>query len=73
MINNHDASGRTNELRGMAQALCGSAEMKVPIAEDSATPRVMLERALVGLGHECIVAEDGAWLGSCTSAMGPTW
>jgi two-component system chemotaxis response regulator CheY len=37
--------------------------MRVLIAEDSATPRVLLERALVGLGHECLVAEDGdrAW------------
>jgi Major Facilitator Superfamily len=34
--------------------------MKVLIAEDSATPHVTLEQALVGLGHECIVAEDGA-------------
>jgi diguanylate cyclase (GGDEF)-like protein len=37
--------------------------MRVLVAEDSATPRVMLERALTNLGHECLVAEDGtaAW------------
>src|SRR6516164_2233606 len=34
--------------------------MKVLIAEDSPSPRKMLERALKRLGHECIVAEDGA-------------
>jgi two-component system, cell cycle response regulator len=37
--------------------------MKVLIAEDSATARAVLERALVQLGHTCVVAEDGnaAW------------
>ena len=37
--------------------------MKVLIAEDSAGPRMVLEKAVVGLGHECVVAEDGekAW------------
>jgi two-component system, cell cycle response regulator len=37
--------------------------MRVLIAEDSVTARVLLERAVVKLGHECVVAEDGnaAW------------
>ena len=37
--------------------------MKVLIADDSPTPRFMLERELRALGHECVVAEDGdqAW------------
>jgi two-component system cell cycle response regulator len=37
--------------------------MNVLIAEDSAGPRMVLEKAVVGLGHECVVAEDGekAW------------
>lgn len=37
--------------------------MKVLIAEDSPGPRKMLENVVVGLGHECVVAEDGvrAW------------
>jgi DNA-binding response OmpR family regulator len=37
--------------------------MKILIADDSATPRLMLQRELEGLGHECIVACDGteAW------------
>jgi two-component system, cell cycle response regulator len=34
--------------------------MKVLIAEDSAVARVMLQRAIAGQGHECLVAEDGA-------------
>ena len=37
--------------------------MKILIADDSPTPRLMLQRELEGLGHECIVAHDGneAW------------
>jgi diguanylate cyclase (GGDEF)-like protein len=37
--------------------------MRVLIAEDSAAPRFMLERAIRELGHECVVTEDGegAW------------
>jgi two-component system cell cycle response regulator len=37
--------------------------MKILIADDSPTPRLMLQRELEGLGHECIVACDGteAW------------
>jgi two-component system cell cycle response regulator len=37
--------------------------MKVLIAEDSATARAMLRGVISGLGHECLVAEDGvaAW------------
>jgi diguanylate cyclase (GGDEF)-like protein len=37
--------------------------MKILIADDSPTPRLMLQRELEGLGHECIVAKDGleAW------------
>ena len=37
--------------------------MKVLIAEDSAVPRIMLERAVGELGHECVAATDGsaAW------------
>jgi diguanylate cyclase (GGDEF)-like protein len=37
--------------------------MKVLIAEDSAGPRMLLEKAVLGLGHECVIAEDGekAW------------
>jgi two-component system cell cycle response regulator len=37
--------------------------MKVLIADDSPTPRLLLKRELERLGHECIVAEDGlqAW------------
>jgi two-component system cell cycle response regulator len=37
--------------------------MKILIADDSATPRQMLKRELTGLGHECLVAENGeqAW------------
>ena len=37
--------------------------MKILIADDSATPRQMLSRELTGLGHECLVAENGeqAW------------
>jgi two-component system, cell cycle response regulator len=34
--------------------------MKILIADDSPTPRLMLQRELEGLGHECIVAHDGA-------------
>src|ERR1700733_11415965 len=34
--------------------------MRVLIAEDSAVARLVLEQAVSGLGHECIVAEDGA-------------
>jgi CheY-like chemotaxis protein len=34
--------------------------MKILIADDSPTPRLMLQRELEGLGHECIVACDGA-------------
>jgi CheY-like chemotaxis protein len=35
----------------------------VLITEDSVTARVLLQRAVVKLGHECVVAEDGnaAW------------
>ena len=37
--------------------------MKILIADDSPTPRLMLRRELERLGHQCIVAEDGieAW------------
>ena len=37
--------------------------MRVLIADDSPTPRVLLERELRALGHDCLVAEDGdqAW------------
>jgi diguanylate cyclase (GGDEF)-like protein len=37
--------------------------MKVLIADDSPTPRLLLKRELERLGHECIIAEDGlqAW------------
>jgi diguanylate cyclase (GGDEF)-like protein len=37
--------------------------MKILIADDSPTPRLMLQRELEGLGHECLVATDGdeAW------------
>jgi two-component system, cell cycle response regulator len=37
--------------------------MRVLIADDSAAARAVLERALIGLGHECQVASDGdaAW------------
>jgi two-component system, cell cycle response regulator len=34
--------------------------MKVLIADDSTTARVMLRSAVAELGHECLVAEDGA-------------
>jgi diguanylate cyclase (GGDEF)-like protein len=34
--------------------------MRVLIAEDSAVPRIMLERAIGELGHECVAAPDGA-------------
>jgi len=34
--------------------------MRILIADDSPTPRLMLQRELEGLGHECIVARDGA-------------
>jgi diguanylate cyclase (GGDEF)-like protein len=37
--------------------------MKVLIADDSPTPRLLLKRELERLGHDCLVAEDGlqAW------------
>jgi diguanylate cyclase (GGDEF)-like protein len=37
--------------------------VKILIADDSPTPRLMLQRELEGLGHECIIANDGneAW------------
>jgi diguanylate cyclase (GGDEF)-like protein len=37
--------------------------MRILIADDSPTPRLMLQRELEGLGHECLVAKDGteAW------------
>jgi two-component system, cell cycle response regulator len=37
--------------------------MRILIADDSPTPRLMLRRALEQLGHECLVASDGteAW------------
>ena len=37
--------------------------MRILIAEDSAVPRIMLERAIGELGHECVAAADGstAW------------
>jgi diguanylate cyclase (GGDEF)-like protein len=37
--------------------------VKILIADDSPTPRLLLKRELERLGHECIVAEDGlqAW------------
>jgi two-component system, cell cycle response regulator len=34
--------------------------MKILIADDSPTPRLLLQRELEGLGHECLVATDGA-------------
>jgi PleD family two-component response regulator len=34
--------------------------MRILIAEDSAVPRIMLERAIGELGHECVAAADGA-------------
>ena len=34
--------------------------MKILIAEDSAMGRLLLRRAVEGLGHECLVADDGA-------------
>jgi two-component system, cell cycle response regulator len=34
--------------------------MRILIADDSPTPRLMLQRELEGLGHQCIVATDGA-------------
>jgi diguanylate cyclase (GGDEF)-like protein len=33
--------------------------MKILIVDDSPTPRLLLKRELEGLGHECLVAEDG--------------
>ena len=33
--------------------------MRILIVDDSPTPRLILRRELEGLGHECIVAEDG--------------
>ena len=33
--------------------------MKILVVDDSPTPRLLLRRQLEGLGHECIVAEDG--------------
>jgi two-component system chemotaxis response regulator CheY len=33
--------------------------VKILIVDDSPTPRLILRRALEGLGHECVVAEDG--------------
>ena len=33
--------------------------MKVLIVDDSPTPRLLLKRQLEGLGHGCVVAEDG--------------
>ncbi len=33
--------------------------MKILIVDDSATPRLILRRELEGLGHECVVAENG--------------
>jgi two-component system cell cycle response regulator len=34
--------------------------MKILIAEDSASSRMVIERTLMSLGHECITAENGA-------------
>ena len=33
--------------------------MRILIVDDSPTPRLILRRELEGLGHECLVAEDG--------------
>jgi len=33
--------------------------MKILIVDDSPTPRLLLKRELEGLGHECLVADDG--------------
>jgi two-component system, cell cycle response regulator len=33
--------------------------MKILIVDDSPTPRLVLKRELEGMGHECLVAEDG--------------
>ena len=37
--------------------------MRVLIAEDDAVSRLVLQRAIVALGHDCPVAKDGdeAW------------
>jgi two-component system chemotaxis response regulator CheY len=45
--------------------------MRILIAEDSAAPRLMLQRALDGLGHQCVVAVDGidAWERFCESEI----
>ncbi len=52
--------------------------MKILIADDSATPRLLLKRELERLGHECLVAEDGleAWemfQGSSVDAVISDW
>lgn len=41
--------------------------MKVLIVDEAAATRAILQRALVGLGHECVVAADGeeAWARFC--------
>ena len=52
--------------------------MKILIADDSATPRLLLKRELERLGHECLVAEDGlqaweAFQGSGVDAVISDW
>ena len=46
--------------------------MRVLIAEDSAVERLMLERFVRELGHECLMAEDGAraWELGCACVDG---
>ena len=39
--------------------------MKILIAEDSASSRLVIKRALISLGHECITAENGAQAWEC--------
>ena len=34
-------------------------QMQVPIADDSAVPRLILEKALASLAHETVAADDG--------------
>jgi diguanylate cyclase (GGDEF)-like protein len=52
--------------------------VKILIADDSATPRLLLKRELERLGHECLVAEDGlqaweAFQGSGVDAVISDW
>jgi two-component system cell cycle response regulator len=52
--------------------------VRILIADDSATPRLLLKRELERLGHECLVAEDGlqaweAFQGSGVDAVISDW